>query len=234
MLLSAAAKPDIIDISHDCEPFDIIESTYVFKLVNNYFPNNTIHIFSIDYNSAQEGRILCTKHNNQLFIFPDNGSLSLVFPDENLVVWEIAKAPLPPFAIASVMVKAAIQLMDNGYKPDQLFQQLDKFHKVGAITAVVTDVKLIGTIMYNDSYGNAHTNITRHEFEKFTANKRFRINLSRHEWIEEVNTSFAHTKGGESVGKFNNMNLLMIGVNRGKATQLLNLTKNKTISIDLL
>jgi S-adenosylmethionine hydrolase len=49
-----------------------------------------------------------------------------------------------------------------------------------------------------------------------------------------VISSFANTKGGDSVGKFNNKDLLMIGVNRGKATQLLNLTKNKTISIDLL
>jgi S-adenosylmethionine hydrolase len=234
MLLSSASRPDIVDISHDCEPFDIIESAYVFKLVYDYFPENTIHIFSIDYNSAQQGRILCAKHRNHYFIFPDNGALSLVFSEVGIAVWEVAKTPLPPFAIASILVKAAIQLMQNDYKLDQLFNQLDKFHKVGAIKPVVTDNKLIGTILFNDSYGNAHTNISKEEFEKFTSNKKFRINLSRHEWIEEVNTSFAHTKGGDSVGKFNNKDLLMIGVNRGKATQLLNLTKNKTISIDLL
>jgi S-adenosyl-L-methionine hydrolase (adenosine-forming) len=234
MLLSAASKPDIVDISHDCEPFDIIESAYVFRLVYDYFPQNTIHIFSVNHNSAQQGRILCAKHNEHYFIFPDNGALSLVFSEMDVAVWEVAKSPLPPFAIANIMVKAAVDLMQNAYKTDQLFAQLDKYHKVGAIKAVVTETKLIGTILYNDSYGNAHTNITRQEFDNFTMNKKFRINLSRHEWIDEVISSFAHTKGGDSVGKFNNKDLLMIGVNRGKATQLLNLTKNKTISIDLL
>ncbi len=234
MLLGAALKPTIVDISHDCEPFDIIESAYVFRLVYDYFPPNTVHLFSINYNSAQQGRILCALYKGHYFIFPDNGSLSLVFPDEDLKVWEIAKAPLPSFVIGEVMVKAALQLFENNYNSDQLFLPLDKYHKVGAIKAVVSENKLTGTIMFNDSYGNAHTNITKNDFESFTSNRKFRINLSRHEWIEEVNTSFSDSKGGESVGKFNNKNLLMIGVTRGKATQLLNLTKNKTISIDLL
>lgn len=222
----------LADVSHHTEPFDIIEAAYVFNLVYPSFGDKTIHIFDINA-VASDNRFLCAALNKQFILLPDNGALSLIAGNQTPQIWELPEAGKNYKIAAIFMANEAIKLINSNYNPESIFKPFTTPQQVIALNPVISESRITGTVMYTDSFGNAHTNISKTAFEQFTQNKSFRINLSKHEWVEQVSDNYWKAANGEPVCTFNNLDLLMISVVKGRASQLLNLIKNKSVTIEL-
>ncbi|MCS7110416.1 MAG: SAM-dependent chlorinase/fluorinase [Candidatus Caldarchaeum sp.] len=66
-----------VDISHDIQPFNILQGAFLLKLAAKSFPNHTIFIAVVDptVGSKRDGIALFTK-SGKIFVGPDNGLLA--------------------------------------------------------------------------------------------------------------------------------------------------------------
>ena len=90
MFCSIDNSPSLVEISHEIEPFNLIEAAYVVRNTYHYYPKGTIHIVSVGVQSYE--RYVVAKINDHYFISADNGVLALIFSDlSNVSFYEIKK-----------------------------------------------------------------------------------------------------------------------------------------------
>src|SRR5256886_9957660 len=80
-------NPDvtIVDISHNVTAYDLLDSALTIGSAYSYFPPKTIHVVVVDPGVGTERRPLLVSAQNQYFIAPDNGVLSVLFDPEHKI-----------------------------------------------------------------------------------------------------------------------------------------------------
>ena len=66
-------KVNIVDISHEVSPFNIMEAAYILQSSFNNFPNGTIHIIDVDSEKNIENSHIVMVFDSHYFICADNG-----------------------------------------------------------------------------------------------------------------------------------------------------------------
>jgi len=77
-------NPDvtIVDITHNVTPFDLLDGALAIGSAYSYFPAKTIHVVVVDPGVGTERRPLLVSAQNQYFVAPDNGVLSVIYERE--------------------------------------------------------------------------------------------------------------------------------------------------------
>lgn len=224
----------VLDISDNHHPYDIIESSYIFNLIKDNFPPDTLHLFMVNTLDAQNGRVLMVRQHEQTIILPDNGSISMIFENQIPEVFVFDKTLSSEKEDWEIFTDLAGSFGGSNQEPDQGYKKFDGYQLKRPVQPVMNDDNLTGTVMFNDQLGHAHTNISRDIFQQFIKNGKYRILLSRHEWVDTIQSSLSDIREGEPFAAFNHRNFLYIGVKKGKSNQLMNLTKSRAIRIELL
>src|SRR5262249_35815291 len=88
VILKVNPEATIVDISPNVLPFDLLDRALAIGSAYSYFPARTIHVVVVDPGVGTERRPLLVTAQNQYFVAPDNGVLSLIYEreTENLVV----------------------------------------------------------------------------------------------------------------------------------------------------
>ena len=81
-LFSTIPKAAVIDISHNIDPFNTLQASYIVGAAYKSFPEGTIHIIGVDSEWSQTNRHLAVFWDNHFFVCADNGILSLLFKDK--------------------------------------------------------------------------------------------------------------------------------------------------------
>ena len=76
-ILSELPEANIVDISHQISPFNILEAAYIIQNSYRSFPLGTIHIIGVDSELNPENKHLVVKFEGQYFICADNGIMSM-------------------------------------------------------------------------------------------------------------------------------------------------------------
>src|SRR5689334_6571207 len=95
VLLSRAPTATLVDLTHAVPPGDIRAGAYLFSRIWHRFPPGTIHLAVVDPGVGTARAALAFAARGHLFVGPDNGLFSSVFPDAAL---EIVSLPIPPGA----------------------------------------------------------------------------------------------------------------------------------------
>src|SRR5258708_34384071 len=82
VILRIAPRVQIVDITHDVQPFEILEGAFVIEQAYRYFPKRTIHVIVVDPGVGSQRRPILAEMAGQYFISPDNGILSLIYGRE--------------------------------------------------------------------------------------------------------------------------------------------------------
>ena len=224
----------LVEITDRHESFDIIESSYIFNLIKSNFPSDTLHVFMVNTADAMNGHLLFAKNEHTSVLLPDNGSISMIFEESTPDVFLFDHSLFSEQEDWEVASEAVLSLFKSNDQSDQRFIKFDDYQRKNLIRPVMNESKLTGTVMFNDSLGHAHTNIHVSIFESFIKQHRFRILLSRHEWVENIHQTITEVRDGEPFAAFNNRGYLFIGVKKGKSNQLMNLNKSRAIRIELI
>jgi len=90
-LLQVAPQANIVDVTHQITPHDIMEGAFFLKSVYKRFPKGTIHVVGVHTYYDKRSRLILLKHDGYYFIGPNNGLFSLVLADIDLdEIYEIA------------------------------------------------------------------------------------------------------------------------------------------------
>tara|TARA_Y100000588_G_scaffold186378_1_gene200283 strand:+ start:770 stop:1603 length:834 start_codon:yes stop_codon:yes gene_type:complete len=253
-IISDFPQANIIDISHQISPFNIMEAAYVIENSYQHFPEKTIHIIGVDSENTPECSHIVLKLNEQYFICADNGIMSIVCnnikPDEIFEI-NIHNKTDSQDSTLKIFTQVACHLAKGG-QPEIIGKRITKIRSVKSIAPFVNDEKnqIIGSVIYIDNYGNVVTNIKHSFFKEASKGRKYEISARNHKfkriynnYSEIVNYNILEEKRndeGRALALFNSSNYLEIAIyksnpsNVGTAASLLGLKILDSITINFL
>jgi S-adenosylmethionine hydrolase len=251
-ILSELPEANIVDISHQISPFNILEAAYIIQNSYSSFPLGTIHIIGVDSELNPENKHLVVKFEGQYFICADNGIMSMAclnIEPEKIVEINIHDKLITNFSVLDVFVKVACHISRGG-KLEVIGKSISKIKSVKNITPFINDSKnqIIGNVIYIDNYGNVITNITKSFFREISKSREFEISVRNYKfkkihskYSDIVNFSIDESKrnnDGQALAIFNSSLNLEIAiyksnpVNFGTAASLMGLNVLDTVTIN--
>ena len=137
------------------------------------------------------------------------------------------------FAAKNIFVPAACHIARGGTM-EIIGTAINNFEveKMELKAVLQTDI-IRGAVVHIDSYGNAITNINKHEFDKVQKGRSFTILFGREdEMITKLSKKYKDVTTAEKLALFGENNQLQIAINQGKASKLLGLKLHEIIRIE--
>ena len=232
-ILSRHRAVNIVDISHQIKHHDIVQAAFVLKNTWSAFPEGTIHVVSVNNLGGERGRFLAFKYEKHIFIGPDNGIFTLVFPKLSLLnIVEIPFAGLNFESVREALANTVGQLAANpalellGNPARDILQRI-------TFQPVIAPSQIRGAVIYIDNYDNVVSNVTRDLFEKVGRGRPFQLYFKRHDPILSLSKHYNDVPIGETLCLFNS-DYLEVAINMGKAAELFGLKIEDTIQIDFI
>jgi S-adenosylmethionine hydrolase len=228
-ILSEIPQANIIDLSHNVPPFDILEASFLIKNVIDEFPAGTIHIIGIDpepvIDFKDEKKSSVPKimiYKEQIFIGNDTGIFSLILehhqPDALYHITEYNSQEHLRFPTKSIFAEVACRIL-KGEKPEDLGDEIDYVKKAISIQPVIEENAIRGSVIHIDHYGNAITNITEKLFNDIGKGHPFILNFRSKDYtISEISKSYNNVSSGEKLALFCSSGHLEIAINKGVET----------------
>ena len=251
-ILSEIPEVNIVDISHQISPFNILEAAYIIQNSYRSFPLGTIHIIGVDSELNPENKHLVVKFEGQYFICADNGIMSMAclnIEPEKIVEINIHDKLITNFSVLDVFVKVACHISRGG-KLEVIGKAISKIKSVKNLTPFINESKnqIIGNVIYIDNYGNVITNITKSFFREISKSREFEISVRNYKfkkihskYSDIVNFSIDESKrnnDGQALAIFNSSLNLEIAiyksnpVNFGTAASLMGLNILDTVTVN--
>jgi len=231
-------NPDvtIVDITHNVTPFDLLDAALAIGSAYPYFPAKTVHVVVVDPGVGTERRPLLVSAQNQYFVAPDNGVLSVIYEreKESLVVRHanVAHYYLQPvsktFHGRDIFAPVASWLT-KGWQTPSMGDEISDFKKFALPRPKETDGVVKGAVLRADAFGNLITNFRTEDLPE-AALKDGTINLQvgTHQVARLVDT-FASGNNGEAIAYVGSSGYLEIGVNKANAARTLGLGRGATV-----
>lgn len=232
-LLSALSQVTIIDVSHAVTPFLLDEAVYFAKSCVNDFPEETIHIISVDADIKKYKRVLVAKYKGQFFITVDNGFVAMLTKGEDCEVFEVNHRGINYNTLSplkTLLIPLVVELVNKGI--ETIGEKAESWLEKTLEQPVILESSIRGKVLYINNYNNAITNISRALFDNERVGRRFRVVLNRFDNISTLSESYNDVNVGDSLCFFNSEGLLEIAINRGSASQLLGLEKDKRVTVE--
>jgi S-adenosylmethionine hydrolase len=223
----------IVDISHQIDPFNVMQAAFILRNCYREYPEGTIHLIGVNTVLSHKRSLLVIEKEKQFFLCSDTGFPGLAFPDKD---YKVYRYPVKPgegntFASLDIFVTVALKIA-GGESPASFASLTTDFIDQVPIRPIIDEKLINGSVVYVDSYSNAITNITRELFDRVGGGKPFEIFVqSNHYKVSSISKSYADVPSGELLALFNSGGLLEIAIANGPAAELLNLKYNSVIRI---
>ncbi|MBN2312270.1 MAG: SAM-dependent chlorinase/fluorinase [Candidatus Hydrogenedentes bacterium] len=158
----------IVDLSHDIAPQDVLQGALFLAGAAAYFPEGTIHCAVVDPGVGTDRLALAASAGGQVFVCPDNGLLTLFLRNHALTEARAITNPAfmldtisPTFHGRDVFAPAAASLA-RGTPLEAAGERVDDVQRLEipeAATEGSGDVS--GAVIHIDRFGNCITNIHR-------------------------------------------------------------------------
>ena len=249
-VLSEYSEAKIIDISHEIDPFNTLEASYIISASYASFPKGTVHLIGVDIEANKENKHIVMQWNDHYFIAADNGILSML--SQKIVPQKIVAINihdrLPSEATdLDVFVKVACHLAKGGLM-NIIGKEINIIKEVTNLQAVISDDgnSLKGHVIYIDHFGNVITNISKKQFievgkgrpyEIVMKTKNIKTILPNYSAIASSDKYPIKSYEGEKLAIFNEAGFLEIAIFRsnpskvGSANRLLGLNHRDVINI---
>ena len=231
-ILSLNENVKIVDISHEIQAYNLLQTAYIVRNAYSFFPKGTVHIIAVDSFYTKDRKCILYQADGHYFIAADNGVLSLIFYDiKPEAVYEITFNNRfddeVNFTSTDIFAPAAVHLK-NGGLPEVIGRKYKTPKQLSFPRPVFNESEkmIIGEIMYIDNFGNVISNISKKFFEKNGVGYenfivKFRnLALSRiyNQYTEFVSDwQNEHEYHGKSVAIFNDAGLLELTIYKGNS-----------------
>ena len=232
-IYSALPDVNVVDITHNLDPFDLRSAAFIVKNCYRNFPEGTIHILAVETEESIDNPHIAVKVNGHYFIGTDNDVFSLVIdedPYEAVVIDVMQDTDFFTFSTRDRFVKVAamiakgVDLSEIG-KPYKLKEKFD-------FKPAVYGNWIRGIVIFVDAYENVVTNVTKELFEKVRAGRKFSIKLCHGNYeIDEISTGYQDVDMADIVALFGTHGYLEIAMNHGKASSLLGIERDSVVDI---
>ncbi|WET04178.1 SAM-dependent chlorinase/fluorinase [Flavobacterium sp. YJ01] len=249
-ILSENPEVQIIDISHDIDPFNTAEASYIIGASYTSFPKGTVHLIGVDIERNKENQHIAMQWNDHYFICADNGILSMltqkIVPQKIVAINIHDRFPIEATDL-DIFIQVASHLAKGGLL-NVIGKEITAIKEATELQAVVASDgnSLKGYVIYIDHFGNIVTNISKKQFLEVSRGRPYEI-IMKSKNIKTIlpNYSAIATSDkypiknyeGEKLAIFNEAGFLEIAIFRsnpskvGSANSLLGLNYRDVITI---
>ena len=230
-------NPDvtIVDITHRVTPFDLLDGALTIGAAYAYFPPKTIHVVVVDPGVGTDRRPILVSGQNQYFIAPDNGVLSLVYEREENVVVRHANAdhyylqPLSKTFHGRDIFAPVAAWLSKGYQTASMGEEITDYKRFALPRPKDSEGELKGVVLRIDSFGNLITNFREQDLQTAAQNGgAIKLQVGSHTITRLVET-FANGNAGEPIAYFGSAGYLEIAVNKGSASKALSIGRGSPV-----
>ena len=241
----------VVDISHNISPFNIMEAAYILENSYKSFPENTIHIIDVDSEKNKEKKHIIVKLDNHYFITSDNGIMSILSQNINFQeIYEISILnELNPMQSSLKTFSKVASHLSMGGKPEIVGKRINKLKNVKNLKPFVNseNTQIISSVIYIDHFGNVITNIKKSFFDNICKGRKFEISARNYKfnkiyssYSDIINFNLSEDQRndeGKALIIFNSNNYLQISIYRsnpenvGTAATLLGLKIYDSVSV---
>ena len=230
VILSRCPHANLVDITHEIPPQDVLAASFVLAEAARYFPPQTLHVVVVDPGVGTDRDILAARYAGQLFLFPDNGVITQV--DVSMATEEIvivrdtqylpAGRPSMTFHGRDVFAPVAGHIL-NGLDIRLLGPRPETYKLLDIPAAQADDDSVRGEIIYVDGFGNLISNIAADLVgDRFEGLDRVTVTCAGRP-VGPVRGTYGFVERGSVLAVINSMSLLEVAVNGGRADETLGL-----------
>ena len=225
VILSIAPEVTIVDITHEIEPFNVLQAAFLLYQVARWFPAKTIHVVVVDPGVGSERRALAIKTNQCVLIGPDNGVLIPTAKYFGIVdIREIKNKFLDEishtFHGRDIFAPAAANL-SMGMKFKELGPIVSDFKELDFGNVEWVNEELRAKILHVDRFGNLITNIPRRLYPKIASKETIVISTTERASKIKPAHSYFEGKPKELLILPGSGEFIEISCNKGSAAELL-------------
>jgi S-adenosyl-L-methionine hydrolase (adenosine-forming) len=235
-------NPDvtIVDITHHVAPYDLLDGALAIGAAYSYFPPRTIHVVVVDPGVGTERRPLLVSGQNQYFVAPDNGILSVIYErEEQNIVVRHANAEhyyLQPvsktFHGRDIFAPVAAWLT-KGWQTASMGDEIQDYKRLALPRPKAADGATKGIVLRIDSFGNLITNFRTEDLPKSALNDgAIKLQVGTHPIARLVDT-FARGNSGELVAYVGSSGYVEIAVNKANAARTLSLGRGTPVVLTI-
>ncbi|MDO4629585.1 MAG: SAM-dependent chlorinase/fluorinase [Planctomycetia bacterium] len=173
VIYTLAPSVKIVDITDAIPPQDVMSGAVALAEVVPFFPAGTIHIAVIDPGVGSARKLLYLElgdvENPQILLVPDNGLITILeksypirrtFSLESAYTWRTSVSST--FHGRDILAPTAARLASETVQPEELGPTVNPkiLSRLVIPTPKIRENKLLGVVLYADSFGNLVTNIT--------------------------------------------------------------------------
>lgn len=213
-ILSEATDIRLVDISHQVPPGDIRAAQYLLGRAWRRFPVGTVNVVVVDPGVGSARHALAVHHHGHFFTGPDNGVLTAVLDDSEVIELRIPREASPTFQGRDVFAPAAARLAE-GERLAGLGPKLANPVRLPMPAARRENGVVEGEVIYVDRFGTLVANIPADLVRGGQA-----IEVSGKP-VGELRRTYADVESGGVVGFVASDGLLQIAVRDGSAARKL-------------
>jgi S-adenosylmethionine hydrolase len=237
VILKICPEANLVDVTHNVTPYDLLDGALAIGSAYSYFPARTIHVVVVDPGVGTERRPLLVTGENQYFVAPDNGVLSLVYEREESILVRHANVEhyyLQPvsktFHGRDVFAPVAAWLA-KGSQASAMGEEITDYKKFAIPRPKSAEGSTKGVVLRVDSFGNLVTNFRPDDLPP-AAIESGSINLQiGSQAVTRLVDTFAKGNPGEAFAYIGSNGFVEIGVNRGSAAKALNVGRGIQVTL---
>jgi S-adenosylmethionine hydrolase len=239
VMLSINPAVQIIDITHNISPQNVLETAFTLDMGYNSFPHKTIHVVVVDPGVGSERRPILVVTDYHYYIGPDNGIFSRIYSmSETLAVYHLtAEHYFSPqrsstfhgrdvFAPAAAWFSKGIDAAKFGDRiSDYVTLQLP-------VPTMTTENTAEGEIIYIDRFGNLMTNIGVKNIKDLISSTGKKNLIVEMRGMEVPLKKFYSAGEGKKLScLINSFGYLELFVNKGNASENFGMTAGEKVSM---
>ncbi len=238
VILKINPEVTIVDITHNVTAFDLLDGALAIGSAYSYFPPKTIHVVVVDPGVGTERRPLLVSGQNQYFVAPDNGVLSVIYEKEqpNLVVRH-ANAEhyyLQPvsktFHGRDIFAPVAAWL-SKGWQTASMGDEITDYKRFALPRPKEADGVVKGVILRADAFGNLITNFRPEDLPESVLSGGVISLQAGNQAVSRFVETFAQGNNNEPFVYLGSSGFLEIGLNKGNAARTLGLGRGTAVTL---
>ncbi len=234
-------NPDVkfVDINHNVVPYDVLDGALAIGAAYRYFPPRTIHLVIVDPGVGTHRRPLLVCGEQQYFVAPDNGVLSMVYEKESsLVVRHITAEhyflhPVSNTFHGRDIFAPAAAWLSKTWQAASFGAEVSDYVRFALPKPRAANHAIKGVVLRIDRFGNLITNLALEDVPQAMAVEGKIKLLVGNKEVQKFAQSFAQGAPGEPFAILGSSGFLEISVNKGNAARALGVQRGAEVTLEL-
>ena len=238
VILKINPEATIVDICHNVVPFDVLDAALCIGSAYKYFPPRTIHVVVVDPGVGTQRRPLLVSGENQYFLAPDNGALSLVYERElthsvrHITSEHYFLHPVSNTFHGRDIFAPVAAWLSKTWQTAAFGEEISDPMRFSLPKPKVAGSELKGIVLRIDTFGNLLTNFAAEELPQLTSGGPLHMTVNG-KAITKLAQTYAQGEAGEAFAIVGSSGFLEISVHKGNAARVLGVQRGAEVVVEV-